>query len=123
MAAGLATLRICRESGFYESLHEKTGRLAEGLRAAAREAGVPVQTGWRGGMFGMAFSDRRPRNFADVQACDHEAFARFFRQMLDRGVWLPPSGYEAMFVSAAHNDAAISQIIEAARQSFKGIAS
>jgi glutamate-1-semialdehyde 2,1-aminomutase len=123
MAAGLATLRVCGEPGFYESLHEKAGRLAEGLRAAARDAGVPVQTGWHGGMFGVAFCDRAPQNFTDAQACDHEAFARFFREMLDRGVWLPPSGYEAMFVSAAHDDAAISQIIEAAGESFKRIAS
>ncbi|UCG33309.1 MAG: glutamate-1-semialdehyde 2,1-aminomutase [Phycisphaerales bacterium] len=123
MAAGLATLRVCREAGFYASLHEKAGRLAEGLRAAAREAGVAVQTGRHGGMFGVVFSDRRPRDFADVQACDHEAFARFFREMLDRGVWLPPSGYEAMFVSAAHDDAAIGQIIEAAGESFRRMAS
>lgn len=122
MAAGIATLQTCREPGFYDSLHEKTARLTEGLRAAAA-AGVPVQASGRGGMFGLAFSRRPPRDFADVQACDHDTFARFFHEMLDRGVWLPPSGYEAMFVSSAHDDAAISQVIEAAGESFRRIAS
>jgi glutamate-1-semialdehyde 2,1-aminomutase len=123
MAAGIATLRICSAPGFYDSLHDQTARLTKGLCAAASEAGVPVRTGSRGGMFGLAFSNRTPRNFADVQACDHEAFARFFRHMLDRGVWLPPSGYEAMFTSSAHDDAALAQVVEAAGESFRRIAS
>ncbi|MFH1419702.1 MAG: glutamate-1-semialdehyde 2,1-aminomutase [Planctomycetota bacterium] len=123
MAAGIATLRICRGPGFYDLLAEMTARLAEGLRAAAMEAGVPVQTSSRGGMFGMVFSNESPRNFADVQACDHEAFARFFHNMLDRGVWLPPSGYEAMFVSSAHDDAAIAKVVGAAKESFEQVVS
>ncbi len=123
MAAGIATLKICQGPGFYEALEEKTRLLADGLRDAAAQAGVALQTGCRGGMFGMAFADRRPRNFADARAGDHPAFAAFFNAMLDRGVWLPPSGYEAMFVSAAHDDAAITQVIEAAGESFKRITS
>ena len=70
-------------------------------------------------MLGMALLDRPVQNFADAQAADHALFARFFRALLDRGVWLPPSGYEAMFVSAAHDDAAIDQIIAAAAESFE----
>ncbi len=119
MAAGIATLHICREPGFYDSLAERTAKLAEGVRTAATKAGVPVQTNSRGGMFGMVFSDRPPHNFADVQACDHAAFAKFFHNMLDRGIWLPPSGYEAMFVSSAHDDAAISTVVGAAKESFE----
>jgi glutamate-1-semialdehyde 2,1-aminomutase len=123
MAAGIATLNICRREGFYDELGGKAARVAAGLREAAAEAGVTVQTGAAGGMFGLAFSDRPVRDFADAQAGDHEMFARFFRAMLDRGVWLPPSGYEAMFISAAHDDATIARIIEAAAESFRSAAS
>ena len=70
-------------------------------------------------MFGMAFRDRPVRDFRDARAADHERFRRFFRAMLDRGVWLPPSGYEAMFISAAQDDAAIDQVLDAARESFR----
>ncbi len=123
MAAGIATLKICQRDGFYEELSAKSKRLADGLRAAAAAAGVTVQTGATGGMFGLAMLDRPVRNFADAQAADHELFARFFRAMLDRGVWLPPSGYEAMFVSDAHDEAALEQVIDAARESFRSAAS
>ncbi len=123
MAAGIATLGLCKADGFYEALAVKAGRLAEGLRSAAADAGVPLQTGFAGGMFGMAFLDRPVGNFADAQACDHQLFARFFNAMLDRGVWLPPSGYEAMFVSAAHDEESITKIIDAARASFREVSS
>ncbi len=63
------------------------------------------------------------QNFEDAKACDHERYARFFRAMLDRGVWLPPSGYEALFVSSAHDDSALAQAIEAAEAAFGSIAS
>ncbi len=123
MASGVATLRLCRAAGFYGALYAKAVRLTDGLRAAAQEAGLPLQTDARGGMFGMALLDRPVRNFADAQACDHELFARFFRAMLERGVWLPPSGYEAMFVSSAHDDDSLSLIVEAARESFRCLVS
>ena len=119
MAAGIATLKICGEKGFYDGLFAQAARLTEGLRGAAEKAGVALQTGALGGMLGMALLDRPVQNFADAQAADHALFARFFRAMLDRGVWLPPSGYEAMFVSAAHDDAAIDQIIAAATECFE----
>lgn len=122
MAAGIATLTLCRADGFYEALADKAKRLAEGLAKAAESAGVVVQTNFCGGMLGMYFTDQPVRNFDDAKACDHERFAGFFRDMLDRGVWLPPSGYEAMFVSAAHDDAAIKAVVDAAEESFKGIA-
>jgi glutamate-1-semialdehyde 2,1-aminomutase len=122
MAAGIATLRLCEAEGFYESLASKVRRLAEGLGAAASNAGIRLQSGYRGGMFGMALSDRPVRNFDDAAACNHELYARFFHEMLDRGVWLPPSGYEAMFVSSAHDDEAIAAVLDAAGDSLRSIA-
>jgi glutamate-1-semialdehyde 2,1-aminomutase len=119
MAAGIVTLSLCRAPGFYDALAGHTHHLATGLADAARDAGIPLVTGQAGGMLGIAFSDRPVRAFADAQACDHARFARFFRAMLDRGVWLPPSGYEAMFVSAAHDDIAVARVLEAARASFR----
>ncbi len=120
MAAGAATLRICHGEGFYESLTAKVRRLTDGLRSVS---GVPVQTGYCGGMFGLALSNKRVDNFDDAQACNHDLYAKLFHAMLDRGVWLPPSGYEAMFVSSAHDDESIAQIIAAAEESFRSIAS
>ena len=119
MAAGIATLKICRSEGFYEQLSDSSAQLAIGLQGAAADAGVVIQTGATGGMLGIAVRDRPVRNFADAQAADHQMFARFFRSMLDHGVWLPPSGYEAMFVSAAHDRAIIERVVDSARASFR----
>ena len=123
MAAGIATLKLCHADGFYERLHGSVRRLVEGFEAGARKAGVALQTDAEGGMFGMAFRDRPVRNFDDAQAGDHALYARFFQAMLDRGVWLPPSGYEAMFVSSAHDDEAIDHVVRAAEDAFRSIAS
>ncbi|MCH7547553.1 MAG: glutamate-1-semialdehyde 2,1-aminomutase [Planctomycetes bacterium] len=123
MAAGIATLAICKQPGFYEALQEKALRLCDGFWGAASTAGIAVQIGSTGGMFGMMFSDKPVRNFDDAQAGDHDAYSKFFHAMLDRGVWLPPSGYEAMFISAAHDDASLEEIIAAARESFLAIRS
>jgi glutamate-1-semialdehyde 2,1-aminomutase len=122
MAAGIETLRLCRATGFYDQLQEKAARLSRGLREAAEWAGSAVQVGACGGMLGLAFSERPVRNFDDAKACDHPHFARFFHEMLERGVWLPPSGYEAMFLSSAHDDATIAFIIDAAKESLQRIA-
>jgi glutamate-1-semialdehyde 2,1-aminomutase len=119
MAAGLATLKLCGAAGFYQQMGRRTARLADGLRAAASRAGVPLQAGGMGGMLGFYFSDHPVRNFADAQTADHPRFARFFRTMLQSGIWLPPSGYEAMFVSAAHDDAVIDAIVAAAGECFR----
>jgi len=122
MAAGIATLRLCQAAGFYDALHAKSTRLTEGLRAGAASAGIALQVGARGGLLGLAFSERPVRNFTDAQACDHKLFAKFFHAMLDRGVWLPPSAYEALFISSAHDDRAIATISEAAKDAFRSIA-
>jgi glutamate-1-semialdehyde 2,1-aminomutase len=119
MASGEATLRLCGEPGFYEELSRRAVALADGLRAAATGAGVHVRTGSTGGMLGLSFSDQPVRDYDGAKACDHAAFGRFFHAMLERGVWLPPSSYEAMFISAAHGDDVIEQLLEAAAASFE----
>jgi glutamate-1-semialdehyde 2,1-aminomutase len=77
--------------------------LTEGLATAATQAGVPYSTQSIGGMFGFYFAENAPQSFAEVMACDKEAFNRFFHRMLDAGVYLAPSAFEAGFVSAAHS--------------------
>lgn len=119
MAAGLATLDILAEDGFHESLEEATGGLCRGLEAAAREAGVPLTTNHVGGMFGFFFTGASPvRYFEQVGACDIEAFKEFFHAMLEGGVYLAPSAFEAGFVSSAHDEAAIDETIEIAKGAF-----
>ena len=122
MAAGLATLGICKAEGFYDRLGLLTARLADGLAGAGRGAGVAVSTGSLGGMFGFSFSAEPVKNFAQAQACNHKLFNRFFHAMLDRGVWLAPSGYEAGFVSAAHTEADIDAVIGAAADALAEVA-
>lgn len=122
MAAGLATLQLCQAEGFYEALEAKASRLADGLKQAAARAGIPLSSGALGGMLGFAFAPEPVRDFATAQGADHARFARFFQGMLDRGVWLPPSGYEALFISAAHDDAAIEHVIAAAGEVFQELA-
>jgi len=122
MAAGIATLELCEEESFYDCLGATAGALCDGLRGAARAAGVPVRVGHTGGMVGLAFAEKPVRDFDDAKACDHERFAKFFHAMLQRGVWLPPSDYEALFVSCAHDEAAIATIVDAAAESFAEIA-
>jgi glutamate-1-semialdehyde 2,1-aminomutase len=118
MAAGIATLRICQTPGFYERLHARSTALTDGLADLGAELGVPLAAGALGGMAGFFFSSALPRDYAEARTADHARFARFFRAMLDHGVWLPPSGYEAIFLSAAHSDADVEAILAAARASL-----
>ncbi|KZE28878.1 glutamate-1-semialdehyde 2,1-aminomutase [Crenobacter luteus] len=121
VAAGLATLNIIQQPGFYETLSARTAKLAEGLAAAARDAGVPMCADSVGGMFGVYFSDTVPQRFADVTASDRERFNRFFHAMLDEGVYLAPSAYEAGFVSIAHSDEDIAATVDAARRALSRV--
>lgn len=121
MAAGLATLKLCRADGFYNRLNAASQQLISGVTDAATETGVAIQTGATGGLLGFAFGTKPILNFDDARRADHAAYARFFRFMLERGVFLPPSGYEAMFISAAHDNAIIDKIIDAACDSFRSI--
>ena len=116
MTAGLKTLELISAPGFFERLGERTGALAAGLEAVASEAGVALTTNQVGGMFGLFFTDKnRVGNFADVMGCDVEQFKRFYGGMLEGGVYMAPSAFEAGFVSSAHDDAAIERTLSAAR--------
>ena len=118
VAAGLASLKLLREPGFYENLSARTTQLVAGLAAAANDAGVSFSADSVGGMFGVYFSAAVPKSFADVMASDRDAFNRFFHAMLDAGVYFAPSAFEAGFVSAAHTAADIDETIAAARKVF-----
>ena len=118
MSAGLATLRLLGDAALYERLERTTGKLLDGLRTEAQNAGVAFATNQVGSMFGLFFSDRPIRGYADVMACNVENFKRFFHSMLDAGIYLAPSAFEAGFVSAAHGDTEIAQTLAAARASF-----
>jgi glutamate-1-semialdehyde 2,1-aminomutase len=122
MAAGLALLRQLDNAALYNRLETATADLLAGLRGAAQNAGVPFTTTQVGSMFGLYFtSGPAPSSFAQVMACNVEAFKRFFHAMLDRGVYLAPSAFEAGFVSAAHGDTEIGDTIEAARGAFASL--
>jgi len=119
MAAGLTTLNLLSEPCFHDALAEKTTRLLDGLTEAAHAEGVAFTTAQAGAMFGVFFTDQsRISGFADVMACDSERFNRFFHAMLDQGIYLAPSAFEAGFVSAAHSDEDIAATIAAARKAF-----
>lgn len=122
MAAGLAMLELIQAPGFHERLSAATVRLCEGLEAAAREAGVAVTTNQVGAMFGLFFTDQKVETYAQATACDTAAFNRFFHGMLERGVFLAPSAYEAGFVSSAHDDAVVEATLAAAREAFRDLA-
>ncbi len=120
MAAGLATLRKCDEE-IYGKLSAASEALVRGLREASMPQGIPLQAGGHGGLWGFAFSPRPVRNFEDARACDHALYARFFHEMLDRGVFLPPSGFEAMFVTTRHGEV-IDLVLDAAADAFRSVA-
>ena len=122
MAAGLANLRLVREDGF----HGRLGATAEGLTAGlverARAAGIPLSSNQVGGMFGLFFTDQHPvSNFAQVMACDQERFVAFFHGMLDAGIYLAPSAFEAGFVSSAHDEEIIGETLDAAERVFAAL--
>jgi glutamate-1-semialdehyde 2,1-aminomutase len=122
MAAGLATLELIDEPGFYEALGKRTTQLVDGLKTAAAETGVSLATEQAGGMFGFVFTDAESvRTFAQVAAADVERFRKFFHGMLDEGIYFAPSAFEAGFVSAAHGDTEIEKTISAARKVFASL--
>ena len=120
MAAGLATLRAISAPGFYDSLTARTERLLAGLRAEAHSAGIALTTAQAGTMFGLFFSHAaRIDTYAQATACDAERFRRFFHAMLDNGVYLAPSAFEAGFISAAHDAEVIADTLQAARMALR----
>lgn len=123
MAAGLANLDLITAPGFYDALTATTLRLTEGISGAARDAGVPMATVAVGGMFGLFFTElERVENFEQAAACDLDLFKRFFHGMLEEGVYLAPSAFEAGFVSSAHGDREIEDTIAAARTVLTALA-
>jgi glutamate-1-semialdehyde 2,1-aminomutase len=123
MAAGLTTLQLLSQPGFHAKLAAVTDELVAGLHAAARDAGVPLSTNHVCGMFGFFFTSRPSvTSYAEATSCDVERFKRFFHAMLQEGVYLAPSAFEAGFVSAAHGDAEIAHTIAAARRAFRAAA-
>jgi glutamate-1-semialdehyde 2,1-aminomutase len=118
VAAGLATLKKIQAKGFYESLGAKTKALTTGLVAAAKRKGVTFSAQSVGGMFGLYFASECPATYAQVMAADKAAFNRFFHAMLEKGVYLAPSAFEAGFVSIAHSDADIAATVAAAEAVF-----
>ena len=119
MAAGLATLNIISQPGFYEPLFAKTEKLVAGLRAAAQQAGIPMTSNHVGSMWGLFFTEEKTiNNYQQVMACDTARFNCFFHGMLDEGVYLAPASYEAAFMSSAHSDVDIVATVAAAKNVF-----
>ena len=122
VAAGMTTLKIIQEPGFYEKLSAAGEKLVAGLTAAAKEAGIAFCGDSVGGMFGFYFSETVPASYSQMMAGDKARFNAFFHGMLDEGVYFAPAMFEAGFVSAAHDDAVIEETIAAARKVFARIA-
>ncbi|MBV7314271.1 glutamate-1-semialdehyde 2,1-aminomutase [Shewanella sp. NIFS-20-20] len=123
MSAGLAQMEALCEPGIYPALAEKTKRVAEGLKAAADKHGIPMAINYVGGMFGFFFTDEpHITRFEQVTRCNMEQFRAFYHGMLDRGVYLAPSAYEAGFLSMAHGDAEIERTLEIADEVFAEMA-
>ena len=123
MAAGLANLALVMAEGFYQQLEHKTRTLLTGIEDAAQRAGIPLLVTQVGSMFGLFFTrEKRVVNFSQAGQCDTAAFRRFFHLMLERGVYLAPSAYEAGFMSAAHTVEHIEATISAAREAFTAMA-
>ncbi|QNA90407.1 glutamate-1-semialdehyde 2,1-aminomutase [Massilia sp. Dwa41.01b] len=122
VAAGMTTLKLVQQPGFYERLGAASARLVEGLTAAAKEAGIVFCGDAVGGMFGFYFSEKVPSTYGQMMAGDKTRFNAFFHGMLDEGVYFAPAMFEAGFVSAAHDDAVIDATIAAARKVFARIA-
>jgi glutamate-1-semialdehyde 2,1-aminomutase len=119
MAAGLATLEIIEQQGFYEPLFAQTEKLVRGLRSAAEKAGVAMTSNHVGSMWGVFFTEEKSvSNYQQVMACDTQCFNRFFHGMLQEGIYLAPASYEAAFLSSAHTDADIANTIAAAEKIF-----
>ena len=121
VTAGLTTLKLVQAPGFYEKLTAQTTKLMDGFKQAAQAAGVAFSAQSVGGMFGLYFSAQCPRSYAEMMLADKNAFNKFFHSMLDSGIYLGPSAFEAGFVSAAHTDADIAQTVQAATKAFAAL--
>ena len=122
MAAGLATLNIISQPGFYENLSAKTQTLVKGLEERAAKTNIPLTTNQAGAMFGFFFTEEKNiTTFEQVSACDAERFQKFYHGMLEEGIYLAPSAYETGFVSSAHSDDDIAKTLDAAEKVFSNL--
>jgi glutamate-1-semialdehyde 2,1-aminomutase len=121
MAAGIATLTQLQAPGFYDALERKSQRLETGLRDAVGRASVKARVSRVGSMIGLFFSDRQVNNYADAKTSDLNLYARFYKGMLEQGIYLAPSQFETWFVSIAHSEDDIDQTVEAAYNVLNGI--
>jgi glutamate-1-semialdehyde 2,1-aminomutase len=122
MTAGIKTLELLKQPGSYERLETITARLSAGIKEAAEAAGLPYCGGHISAMFGFFLCEGPVRNFEEAKATDSARFGRLHRAMLERGVYLAPSSFEAGFTSLAHSDADIDATIAAFRDAFAAIA-
>jgi len=122
MAAGLKTLELISAPGFYDQLSAKVTTLMTGLKERAAAAGIALTTNQAGGMFGIFFTDQQVTNYEQATACNQDQFKAFFHGMLERGVYLAPSAFEAGFVSIMHTDEHIQATLDAAADTFAAIA-
>ncbi|MDP6625972.1 MAG: glutamate-1-semialdehyde 2,1-aminomutase, partial [Nitrospinota bacterium] len=121
MTAGIATLRLISRNGFYEKLNQNAESLCSGLKSVAEEKGLPVFFTRVGSMFSVFFTDNPVKNYQDAKKSDLSMFTRYFQNMLNNGIYLAPSQFEAGFLSSAHTKDDINKTIDAARISFQGI--
>ena len=121
MTAGITTLDILKDHQIFSELGQKSQALMEDFRDLASKAGHSLQVVWYGGMMGMFFSESPVRNYQDALNCDTEKFTRFFQGMIEEGVYLAPSAFEALFMSTAHDDQALDKTREAAQKVFARI--
>jgi len=122
MTAGIKTLELLKQPGSYDKLTATTEKLVEGIKEAATAAGLPITAGSVSAMFGFFLCEGPVRNFEEAKATDAERFGKLHRAMLERGVYLAPSAFEAGFTSLAHSDADIEATIQAFRESFAAVA-
>ena len=122
MTAGIKTLELLKQPGTYDKLTATTQKLVAGIKEAAQAAGLPITTGSVSAMFGFFLCEGPVRNFEEAKATDSERFGRLHRAMLERGIYLAPSAFEAGFTSLAHSDADIDATINAFRESFAAVA-
>ncbi|RKZ54976.1 MAG: aspartate aminotransferase family protein, partial [Gammaproteobacteria bacterium] len=121
MTAGLKTMELISAPGFYDELAKKVKFLTDGILDAARSAGIDMTCNRVGGMFGLFFSDQQVTGFEQATQCDVDMFKAFFHGMLDEGIYLAPSAYEAGFVSAAHTKEDLQNTIDAATRVLSSI--
>jgi len=121
MASGLATLKAISKPGFHAALERRLARLCQGWRGLFAAYGIAAQVSQVGSMFGIYFSNRPVRNFEEAKASDIPFFRRFFHAMLEQGIYLAPSAFEAGFLSSAHTDQVISEVLKRTEKALKSL--